>query len=116
MEDATMAGKLTPQELGEIVARQKPGFEVETPGSDAEESGAMADRSQVETNAPDLAYLAAKFLNKASVQTDSASTPNDSQIVRVRPAGRQSTDSPGTGSRKVVVVSAKKRKIIGEQG
>jgi len=115
-----MAEKLTPKEMADIVAHQKPGFEVEPQSVDSEEHVAMADRSHVDANAPDLAYLTAKFLKTPHdggyPQVDSESASSSSQIVQVRPAGGRSADAAGTGESKVVVVSAKERKIVAEQG
>jgi hypothetical protein len=117
-----MADKLTPKKIQTIVSAQKPGFEAEAETADQRASAAR-DRSHVQTHSPDLEYLAAKFLKGATrsqrttaARNDAASASKASKIVRVHPAGASATDAVGTGSRKVVVVSAKDEKIVGEQG
>jgi hypothetical protein len=116
-----MADKLTPKKIQSIVSAQKPGFEAET--ADERNVAAARDLSHVQSHAPDLEYLAAKFLQGAArsqrtttARTDAATASKASKIVRVHPAGSEGTDAVGTGSRKVVVVSAKDEKIVGEQG
>jgi hypothetical protein len=118
-----MAKALTPQQIKSIVAAAKPGFEAETEETSDQEYAALPDQTHVQTGAPDLEYLANKFLapsqsnaKVAAAHRDSATASHTSQIVRVHPAGVPPIDAAGTGSRKVVVVSAKEEKVVGEQG
>ena len=55
--------KLTPQKIKEIIGKDKPGFVLDTDNDD-EPLIAMASDSHVKKDAPDLAHLIAKFLNK----------------------------------------------------
>ena len=83
-----MAEKLTAQQIRSIVAAQKPGFEAEPADTGPEEYAAMADQAHVQTGAPDLQYLANKFLKtsqqaaRPAAQRDSSAASNATKIVR----------------------------------
>ena len=111
------SSKLTNEKIKEIVDKEKPGFEVD---STEEPVVMMASASRVEKDAPDLEYLVKKFLgrNSSEAEKDASTeeTSSEARIVSVRPAGSDSQDSAGTGSRKVIVVSASDQTIVAEQG
>lgn len=116
-----MAEELTPQELEAIIAAQKPGYVLDESAEDELEGLDMADETPaVQSRAADLEYLTKKFLKgrTASVASarDTSRTTQSSKIVRVRPAGVPATDESAAGKGKVVVISAKDKKIVGEQG
>ncbi len=122
-----MSDELTKEEIRAIVASEKPGFEIENEDDNVPETSAMADNANIQGDAPDLEFLLKKFLPEGSIESssnsaarpatqDSSMATKKSRIVKVRPAGTHAADAEGTGSRKVIVVSAKSKKIVAEQG
>ncbi|WP_417397085.1 hypothetical protein [Gimesia chilikensis] len=113
-----MKNELSNEEIQKIVMAERPGFVVEI--SDDQEDESMDHSSHAQARAPDLDYLKAKFLRgshpkKGKVSFDDTES-NASRIVRIRPAGTEGVDSEEPGVSKVVVISAKDKKIIAEQG
>ena len=69
---------LTDKEIQEIIARDKPGYEVDP--EPAEE--VKYDRSLVNCNAPDLDYLRKKFLGQESGTSKIRPTSNGKVVVK----------------------------------
>lgn len=128
-----MSAELTPDRIKSIVSLNKPGFEVEEEDLNEGPNGTTPsiDPSFVLTNAPDLRTMAKKFVRVQpapdlppgeSAETQVAETPelpgkdSTSKIVRVRPSHDRSLGAAKGVEGKVVVVSAKEGKIVGEQG
>ncbi|MCI0414949.1 hypothetical protein L0222_19405 [bacterium] len=105
--------KLPKEEVEKIIKKSLKGYRLR------EETPAETDTSATRVS-PDSGGLDLKALRKKYLRTDSVQEPAtgedavEDEIVIVEPEGRAPLDRGARG--KAVVVSGKKKKIIGQQG
>ena len=123
--------KLSREELQKIIAEDMPGYRIADEASaGVTDSGVQHSTSGVEGETPDLSelrikYLREKYLGLDSNPSDTGTTeeaeeaaeanPDEDQIIAVKP---EQTGHPWDRSTrpKATVVSAKEKKVIGQQG
>lgn len=108
-----MAKRIPPDQLREIVAKDRPGYRIVEPIPTPDT--AMSDR-RVHRNASNLDRLRQKFLGLPATEStasgrDSRQASDDTEIVQIAPE----TDT-GRSKRKAAIVSGRTKKIVGEQG